>query len=207
MHLRYDVRATAHGVPLSGKGELLWRHDGDNYEARLQVSSALLGRSRVQRSTGRVTAEGLVPDLFSDRSRREQATRFDRTQGRLVFSNDRPSAPLPEGAQDRVSVLLQLAALIGGRPERYPAGARLEIQTAGTGDVESWVFSVEGEQDLRLPGGPVRALKLQRLPRKQDDQKVELWLAPRMDYAPVRVRLTSPDGDTVDQRWSSTDKG
>ena len=39
------------------------------------------------------------------------------------------------------------------------------------------------------------------------DQKVELWLATRMDYAPVRIRLTSPNGDTVDQRWSSTDRG
>ena len=43
--------------------------------------------------------------------------------------------------------------------------------------------------------------------RKEYDQVVELWLAPRMDYAPVRLRLTNPNGDTVDQRWSSTDKG
>jgi hypothetical protein len=66
---------------------------------------------------------------------------------------------------------------------------------------------VEGLEDLQLPGGPVEAIKLQRNPRKEFDQKVELWLAPRMDYAPVRLRLTSPNGDSVDQRWSSTDRG
>jgi len=27
-----------------------------------------------------------------------------------------------------------------------------------------------------------------------------------MDYAPVRLRLTQPNGDWVDQQWSSTDK-
>ena len=74
-------------------------------------------------------------------------------------------------------------------------------------DLAGFVRHVEREEDLALPGGTVKALKLQRLPRREYDQKVELWLSPRMDYAPVRIRLTSPNGDTVDQRWASTDKG
>jgi hypothetical protein len=37
--------------------------------------------------------------------------------------------------------------------------------------------------------------------------KVELWLAPGAAYAPVRLRLTQPNGDWVDQQWSSTDRG
>ena len=60
---------------------------------------------------------------------------------------------------------------------------------------------------ILLPGGTLRGLKLVRMPRKEYDTRVELWLAPRMDYAPVRLRLTAPNGDSVDQRWSSTDKG
>ena len=50
-------------------------------------------------------------------------------------------------------------------------------------------------------------LKLTRSPRKEYDIKVELWLAPGMDYVPVRLRLTQPNGDSVDQQWSSTDRG
>ena len=53
----------------------------------------------------------------------------------------------------------------------------------------------------------MRALKLQRLPRREYDQKVELWFAPGKDYAPVRLRLTNPDGGVVEQRWASTDRG
>jgi hypothetical protein len=124
-----------------------------------------------------------------------------------VFSNNQPDAALLAGTQDRLSVVIQLSVLIGGQPSRYPAGTQIAIPTAGTRDLETWIFTVEGEEDLALPGGKVQALKLLRTPRKEFDQKVELWLAPRMDYAPVRLRLTSPNGDSVDQRWSSTDKG
>jgi len=161
----------------------------------------------VQRSTGRIAPEGLVPGYFSDKWRGEQATHFDRDQGRVVFSNNRPDAPLADGMQDRLSALVQLAALLAAQPARFPPGTQLAIPTASTREADTWVFSVEGEEDLVLPGGTVRAVKLQRLPRREYDQKLELWLAPRMDYAPVRLRLTNPNGDTVDNRWSSTDKG
>jgi hypothetical protein len=97
--------------------------------------------------------------------------------------------------------------LVSGEPARFSPGTRIAIPTASTREAEEWVFRVEGEEDLELPGGTMRALKLERLPRKEFDQKVEVWLAPRKDYAPVRLRLTNPDGGSVDQRWASTDKG
>jgi hypothetical protein len=203
--LHYEVQAQVRGFTLGGQAQLTWRQDGQAYEAQLEATA--LGKPRVQRSVGRVTPQGLAPDYFSDKSRSERATHFDREKNRLVFSNNRPEAPLAAGMQDRLSVVLQLAALVAGSPDRHVAGTTITIPTAGTGDAEDWVFSVEGEEDLRLPGGQVRALRLQRLPRKEYDQKVELWLAPGMDYAPVRLRLTNPNGDTVDQRWSSTDRG
>ncbi|MGV3569652.1 MAG: DUF3108 domain-containing protein, partial [Ramlibacter sp.] len=202
----YDVSLQAKGISLRGKGELAWRHDGRQYEATLELSNPFLPR-RVQRSTGRITEDGLAPSYFSDKSRSEQAAHFDREKGRVIFSNNRPPAELEAGLQDRLSVLMQLAALVGGQPARFRPGAEITIPTASTRETEDWVFGVEGEEDLQLPGGAVRALKLHRKPRKEFDQRLELWLAPRLDYAPVRVRLTNPNGDTVDQRWSSTDKG
>jgi hypothetical protein len=204
--LRYEVLVQARGLTVEGEALLHWRHDGAQYEAQLEVKGTLFP-NRVQRSTGRITDEGLAPRYFSDKSRGEQAVHFDAEQGRIVFSNNRPQAPLVAGTQDRLSVVVQLSVLVGGDPARFPPGTQIVIPTASTREAESWVFSVEGEEDLVLPGGAMRGLKLQRLPRREFDQKVELWLAPRMDYAPVRVRLTNPNGDTVDQRWSSTDRG
>jgi hypothetical protein len=173
---------------------------------RLALSAPAL-RQRVQQSTGRITDEGLAPERFSDKARSEQATHFDRATGRVIFSNNRPEAALAPGMQDRLSVVMQLSMLVAGDPGRFAPGTQVVIPTASTREAEDWTFRVEGEEALDLPGGRVRALKLLRLPRKEYDQKVELWLAPGQDYAPVRLRLTNPDGGWVDQRWSSTDRG
>ena len=205
IRLHYQVTATARQIRLQGDGELLWHHDGTNYEARLEVSSQLLPR-RIQHSTGLITAEGLAPLRFSDKVRSEEAAHFLRDQGKVSFSSNRPDAALVAGTQDRLSVMLQLGAMVGGAPARFPAGTVISIPTAGTREAEPWVFTVEGEEALELPGGKVAALKLIRNPRREFDQKVELWLAPAMDYVPVRLRLTQPNGDWVDQQWSSTDR-
>jgi hypothetical protein len=204
--LHYRVDLQVRGLALQAAGELLWRHDGETYDARLEVKAPFLP-TRTQHSNGRLTAEGLAPLRFSDKRTSEEATHFERDKGKVSFSSNRPDAPLLAGAQDRLSVLLQLAAMVAGKPAKFPSGTAITVQTAGTREAEPWVFVVEGEEQLQLPGGHMSALKLTRSPRKEFDTKVELWLAPGMDYVPVRLRLTQPNGDSVDQQWSSTDRG
>jgi hypothetical protein len=206
VRLHYEVSAHSRNQLWQGAGELLWRHDGERYEAKLEVSAPLLP-TRIQRSTGSITADGLAPLRFSDKARSEEAAHFLRDQGKVSFSSNRPDAPLSPGAQDRLSVLLQLGALIAGNPGRFGPEATIAIQTATTREAETWVFTVAQEEQLQLPGGSVATIKLTRNPRREFDLKVELWLAPGMDYVPVRLRLTQPNGDWLDQQWSSTDRG
>lgn len=206
VRMHYEVEMRRGPLSVKGHAQLHWRHDGNKYDARLEVGAPFLP-SRVQTSSGAVTREGLLPFRFSDRSRTEEATHFDREKGKLTFSSNRPEAALLAGAQDRLSVVIQLSAMVGGDPSKFPVGTSISVPTAGTRESDTWVFTVEGEEDLSLPGGDMKGLKLQRLPRREYDTKVELWLAPRLDYAPVRLRLTSPNGDSVDQRWASADKG
>jgi len=205
-HLHYKVMAQVKGMELTGEGELLWRNDGHDYEAKLEVRAPFV-RTRTQTSTGQVTAQGLEPLRFGDKNRSEQAAHFQRDKGIVSFSGNRPDAPLLAGAQDRLSVMLQLGAMIGGAPQKFPPHTEIAVQTADTQEAQGWTFTVEGTEQLRLPGGNVAAIKLIRNPRREYDQKVELWLAPGMDYVPVRLRLTQPNGDSVDQQWSSTDRG
>jgi len=206
MLLHYKVTAHARGFELNGEGRLQWRQDGKEYEAKLELSGALLPTRR-QQSSGRITSQGLEPLRFSDKARSEEAAHFQRDEGKVSFSSNRPDAALLPGAQDRLSVMMQLGAMIAGRPKNFGPGTTISIQTASTRDAEVWQFTLEGEEVLQLAGRELNALKLTRNPRKEFDQKVELWLAPGMDYVPVRLRLTQPNGDWVDQQWSSTDKG
>ena len=205
VRLRYGVTGLSRGQLWNLTGQLLWRHDGSQYEAKLEYASPLLP-SRSQHSTGNVTAQGLAPLRFSDKGRSEQATHFERDQGTLIFSNNAPQLPLPVGAQDRLSVFLQLAAMLAADPARYPAGTDISVVTVGTRDAEPWLFTVDGDETLVLPGGTVPTRKLVRNPRRDYDLRVELWLGIGMDYIPVRIRLTQPNGDYVDQQWSSTDR-
>ena len=57
-----------------------------------------------------------------------------------------------------------------------------------------------------LPYGDLPSLKLNRNPRKEFDQRIELWLAPSLDYLPVRLRITNANGDSVDQLLRSLEK-
>ncbi|MGE0330825.1 MAG: DUF3108 domain-containing protein [Ramlibacter sp.] len=201
---RYAVKGEAKGIPYSAAAHLAWSHDGTQYEARLKID-ALLG-SREQVSTGRLSADGLAPTRFGDLSRTEQAAHFVRDKGVISFSNNAPDAVLQAGAQDRLSVLLQLGAMLAADPARYPPGTRVDVQTAGVREAETWSFSIEGPQELQIRNRAVAAIKLERAPRHEHDQKVELWVGPDMDYLPVRVRLTQPGGDFVDLLWDGADK-
>jgi hypothetical protein len=205
VRLAYEVTAQGRRGSWQGRSELQWQHDGEGYEARLEVTAPGLP-ARVQHSAGRLGAQGLAPLRFSDKSRGEQATHFERDAGRVSFSNNRPAAPLLAGAQDRLSVLVQLGAMFSGEPGRYPPGTTISLQTASTHAADSWQFTVGSEEQLQLPGGPLLAVKLIRPPRHEYDQRIEVWLAPGQAYAPVRLRLTQPNGDWVDHQWSSTDR-
>ena len=201
---RYAVKGEAKGLPYGATAHLSWSHDGTQYEARLKINT-LLG-SREQVSTGRLTADGLAPTRFGDQSRSEQAAHFERDKGVISFSNNAPPAALQAGAQDRLSVLLQLGAMLAADPQRYPPGTRVDVQTAGVREADTWSFTVEGPQELQIRNRARATIKLERAPRHENDQKVELWVAPDMDYLPVRVRLTQQGGDFVDLLWDGADK-
>jgi hypothetical protein len=203
--LRYRVTGSARGLRYEASAELRWRNEGPRYEADWSVGLPLLG-TRTQRSEGRLTETGLAPERFAEKSRGERAAHFDAAGARIHFSADTPDAALDPGAQDRLSITLQLAALLAAAPERYPAGARITLQTVGVRSAEPWTWQVQPDETLTLDGQPLPAVKLLRQPREEEDSRVELWLARTLDYLPVRLRLTQTNGDVVDQQLQTIDQ-
>lgn len=197
--LGYDVRGTIKGLGYSAEGTLEWTLTNGRYDARMTVRLPLLG-SRVQTSTGRVDASGLLPERFADKARSERAAHVDHEQRRIRFSNNAPEAELQAGAQDRLSVFLQLAARLNAAP--VAAGQLIEWQVIGTGSADVWRFRVGEEETLALPAGELRARRLVREGRGPHDTQVDLWLAPSLQHLPVRIRLEQSSGDQIDQRLS-----
>ncbi|WP_310625142.1 DUF3108 domain-containing protein [Limnohabitans sp.] len=203
--LKYQVQGQAKGFNYWASAELLWLQDDKDYEARLEVSAFLLG-SRVQISKGILGAEGIMPTRFGDKTRSELAAHFQRNKGIISFSANSPDAPLLKGAQDRLSVVLQLSSLLAADPTRFPAGTMLSFQTVSQREAEVWQFLVEKEEMLQLPFGEISAIKLNRKPRREFDQHIELWFAPTLGYLPVRLRITNANGDFVDQLLNKVEK-
>ena len=199
--LKYKVHGEVRTLPYDVNGEITWTHDGSQYRAQASISAFLLG-SRTQTSQGEIGAGGLMPRRFGDKVRAERAAHFDPEKGRVTFSANTPEVTLAPGMQDRLSLFIQLAALVGADPARFPAGARVSVPTVSATDADTWVFTVEGEESLELPAGPMTALKLLRVPRREYDTRVELWLAPRLHYLPARIRITQTSGDFADQQLS-----
>ncbi|GKS86013.1 DUF3108 domain-containing protein [Acidovorax sp. SUPP1855] len=202
VRLEFEVSGQAKKFNYRASAELLWRHDGARYEARQEIKAFLIG-ARSQTSTGQVTASGLQPERFGDKARSEQAAHFNFGQRRVTFSANTPQAAIDAGAQDRLSVFIQLGALLAAAPERYPDGTQITLTTVGARYADRWTFTVEGTEMLDLPRGATPALKLQRLPRKEYDQKAELWLAPSLGFLPARIRITQSNGDFADLRLSA----
>lgn len=197
--LLYDVSGSIKGLNYRASSTLDWTQADGRYNARLEMRIALLG-SRVQTSTGQVTASGLSPERFSDKSRNERAAHFDRTRQTIRFSNNQPDAALQAGAQDRLSLFMQLAGLLQGQAHAYPVGHSISLQVAGTNDAEVWRFRVAESDTLTLPAGTLRARRLVREPREPRDSLIDIWFAPELAYLPVRIRITQENGDRVDQQ-------
>ncbi|WP_326535647.1 DUF3108 domain-containing protein [Pseudorhodoferax sp.] len=205
VRLKYTLTGEAKKQTYHALGELLWLQDGKTYDARLEYSAFLIG-SRVRTSSGKLTERGLEPARFSDKWRkRDLAAHFERDKGQVSFSANTPSAPLLPDAQDQLSVLLQLSSVVAGDPARYGPGSSITVPVVGPRDTDVWTFTLHGEELLYLPYDNVQTLKLTRNPRREFDQKVEAWLAPSLAYMPVRVRITQPNGDFVDQQLRTVD--
>ncbi len=201
----YSVVFTKNSVVNQGTAELMWRHDADNY------ALSLLARYYsfpvfLQSSVGHLSPQGLLPTRFSDKKglKSELAAHFDHAQGKLTFSANTPDAVLLAGAQDRSSIILQLAGLLAADPTKYPTHTTLSLQTVSAREAEMWLFTVNEPEILSLPAGPHIALRLTRNPRREFDQKIELWFAPALNYLPVRIRQTESNGDYFDAQLQNS---
>lgn len=199
VRLLYKVVGVSNNMNYQANGELAWKTNGDSYDALLKVNAFLIG-SRTWTSVGKITGSGLAPTRFADKFRSELAAHFQADKGKITFSANTPDAQWTEGVQDRTSVFFQLGGVLAADPSGYPGGSNISFLTVGPRDADLWTFVIELEESLQLMGAPMQTLKLTRKPRKEFDQKIEIWYAPSLGYLPVRNRITQQSGDFIDQQ-------
>lgn len=175
-----------------GDAELQWVLTAEAGYA-LHLQGRVAGLSLLDwASQGQIDAAGIAPERFAvrRRGRDNQAANFQRGAGKITFSGPTHELPLLPGAQDRLSWMLQLPAIVAAAPERFAAGASIRLFVAsarGGGDV--WDFVVQGPDTV----GATPALKLVREPQRLYDTRAEIWLDPADHFLPLRI-LQTPTG-------------
>ncbi len=195
--LSYRLSGQEKGINYQASGELRWQRNDSAYAMSLSVKAFLLG-SRHWRSVGQINATGLAPTRFSDSWRSERAAHFDRPNQRIVFSNNAPTVPLQPGAQDQVSLYVQLAAAMAQSSQQMPPGTRLQIQTATVRDALPWLLTLDKLETLQVDGQSLQTVKWVCQPRNRFDAQVEFWVSAAHDWLPARIRITQVSGSFID---------
>ena len=203
--LNYELSGTSKGVKYTASASISWKYQDSSYQVRHEIKAFLFG-NRSQTSAGQMGVTGLLPTRFGDQFRQEQAAHFDRAKGILIYSANTPSQAIEEGAQDRVSLFVQLAGAMAGTPSLRAEGQQFGFQVVSAKQAEVWSFAVLGSEKIKLPLGEVDSLKIHRIPRNEYDQKLELWLSPAYGYVPARLRITQANGDVIEETLKSLGK-
>ncbi len=199
--LQYSLQRDATGSPDRPglQAELRWRPSETQYTLTLGFGAAGWA------SVGGLDVDGVAPERHVEtrRGREVRAANFRReagpTGGRITFSGPPVEFVLLPGAQDRLSWMLQLPAVLEADPALGQPGREVQLFVAGVrGDAGLWTFTVRGRGPAELPAGNVAdAVHLQREPQRPYDTRVDVWLDPARHHLPVRVRLDNRgDGGT-----------
>lgn len=143
-----------------------------------------------QTSTGTVSSQGLKPDNFAEEKYNNGDIQtltaiFDWTNHQVNFSSG-TSSPLPDDAQDALSVLYQLALTRLNR----------EIVTfpLSTGKkLDEMQLEIANNQTISTAMGDLETVKLRRLAERGKSGLI-IWLAKEFRMLPVKIQYLEPDG-------------
>ena len=200
--LVYSIKAKQRGIALSGGSVSNWRAGDGKYSLLAETKAALFGKILEQRSEGTVDDYGLAPAQFVEKRFRKEAatTTFKRDSKTIVFSEGDDSYPLKGGEQDRNSTVWQLVSIARATPEKFTPGSEWSFFVAGRRDAEPWTFKVVKQETVATGQGLVEAVHLVKAPPPdKKGQQVDLWLAPSLEWYPVKVTFADEDGDYVEQ--------
>lgn len=188
--LGYNFTAVRSGRKIDGYGTISWQPGPTQYVISGEAS-VLFFTVLSYKSSGSVDALGITPELYVEKRLRksETNTHFHRERKEISFSASTNSYPIKGGEQDRASVIWQLAALGRGDGEKFIPGLAFELFVAGTRTASDWRIYVNGKEKIDVAGGSTEAWHLTLMSSELGFEKqFELWLAPEMEWYPVRLR-------------------
>ncbi len=199
--LEFDLSGNYRG-PIYGDARVEWLRKGASYQMHLETSVgpsfAPLLRRRAS-SYGELTAEGIRPQRYEEETRvalgspRRLNVLFQGDRVQLANGNNEPLLP---GAQDQASQFVQLTWLFLTQRLRPEPGFAVDQPLVLARKQYAWRYVVLGQEDVDTPMGQLPTWHLK--PQREvggGDLTAEVWLAPSVQFLPVRMLLRQ-DADT-----------
>jgi hypothetical protein len=188
---------------VDGQAQVEWLRTGTRYQVHLDVSVGPPFAPMVSRrssSDGEITEHGLAPRRYDEETRvafaepRRLTLWFDESRVRLTGGRE---AARPPGTQDSASQFVQLTWLFTMQPSLLEPGRTIDIPLALPRYLDTWTYEVLKRETLVTPVGTVDTVHVK--PRRQakpgSELTAEVWIAPSLQYLPVRIVIRQ-DVDT-----------
>ena len=188
--------------PVHGQAQVEWLRKGSGYQVNLDVGvgpsfAPLI--SRRMSSQGQLTPEGIAPQRYDEETRfivgggYRVSVFFLGAEVQLASGVREPAA---RGGQDSASQFVQLTWLFMTGRELLQAGHVVSFPLVLPRRQYAWQYEVVGEEIVQTPMGPVASWHLRPLRAPGGgDLTAEVWLAPTLQYLPVRLVIRQ-DADT-----------
>ncbi len=207
--LAYSINARQSGLAINGEALVKWHAADKNFSVVTETRAMLVGKILDAKSEGTIDEYGLAPAAFTEKRFRKTATTatFNRQTRTISFTESARTYPIKGGEQDRTSVIWQLIAVARGTPAKFKTGSAWNFFVAGQNDAEPWIFKVVKQEKIRAPQGDTSAWHVVKAPPPDaKGQQLDIWLAPSLDWYPVKLRFTDADGEFIEQTLEKISK-
>lgn len=182
-----------------GRTVQTWEFDGTQYTLGSQSeSTGLIEMLKPHRyhylSKGTVSDQGLRPERFIASVKRgsrseESLAVFNWKEGQVRLGRlpQQTTVALPEGSQDIISFMYQLALV-------PPAPGRITMPFTRGRQLETTSFDVLPAESVDTPLGRLRAVPVVQT-REDGHESLAVWLATEYRNLPIRIRFFNRDGE------------
>jgi hypothetical protein len=211
--LAYQLTGNYRG-PVYGQAQVEWLRKGSHYQVNLDVGvgpSFAPFVTRRMSSQGELTPQGIAPQRYDEETKfilsepRRAGVLFQ--PGEVQLGNGRRQ-PVSPGAQDSASQFVQLTWLFMTGHEALQAGRVVQFPLVLPRRQYAWAYEVLGEEVLATPMGPVASWHIRptaatRALVDAGDLVAEVWLAPSLQYLPVRLVIRQDEQTYIDMMLKS----
>ncbi|WP_457427121.1 DUF3108 domain-containing protein [Roseateles sp. P5_E7] len=206
--LSYALTGNYRG-PVYGQAQVEWLRKGADYQVHLDVAvgpSFAPFITRHMSSQGQLTPEGIAPQRYDEETKfilsdaRRASVFFLPAEVQLATGQRQPTQ---RGAQDSASQFVQLTWLFMTGREPLQAGRIVQFPLVLPRKQFAWQYEVLGEAVLDTPMGPVASWHIRPTAQTRaqvggGDLVAEAWLAPSLQYLPVRLVIRQDEQTYID---------